>query len=263
MIQGIWTAATGMQAQQMRIDMIANNLANVNTTGYKKGSIDFQDLVYQTLNQPGIEGAGYQVGRGVRPVAATKLYSEGSLQVTNNPLDLAVDNSQNAVGLANDFFMVQEPDGTIAYTRDGSFKLDANRNIVTNQGLLMSPQITIPVDATDIQIREDGTVLVRRPLTTDQQEVGTIQLARFPNPAGLAAEGDNLLKATPASGNPIVGRPDLEGFGKVKQGMLETSNVDIVTEMVSMIATQKAYDSASKAITETSTMMDTANQLVK
>ncbi|MFN3432162.1 MAG: flagellar hook-basal body complex protein, partial [Candidatus Sericytochromatia bacterium] len=148
MIHGIWTAATGMQAQQMRIDTIANNLANVNTTGFKKSNVDFQDLLYQTLNQPGIENAGYQVGRGVRAVANTKLYSHGSIQVTNNPLNMAIDNSENAMGLVNDFFSVIERDGTIAYTRDGSFKLDANRNIVTSNGLLLTPQITIPADAT-------------------------------------------------------------------------------------------------------------------
>ena len=263
MIHGMWTAATGMQAQQMRIDTIANNLANVNTTGFKKSMVDFQDLVYQTLNQPGLDNAGYQVGRGVRPVASTKLYSHGSLQVTNNPLNLAIDNSENAIGLVNDFFIVIERDGTQAYTRDGSFKLDQNRRIVTSSGLPLFPEILIPADATDIHIREDGLVLVRRPLSAEQEEVGVIQIARFPNPAGLAAQGNNQVKATPASGEPIVGRPALEGRGKVKQGMLETSNVDIVTEMVTMIATQKSYDTASKAIMTSDKMMDTANQLVR
>ena len=261
MIHGIWTAATGMQAQQMRIDTIANNLANVNTTGFKKSMVDFQDLVYQTLNQPGIENAGYQVGRGVRPIASTKLYSHGSLQVTNNPLHLAIDNSQNAIGLVNDFFVVLERDGSSAYTRDGSFKLDKDRNIVTSTGLLLSPQIQIPADATDIHIREDGLVLIRRPLSAEQEEAGVINIARFPNPAGLAAAGNNMLKESPASGEPIIGRPALEGRGLIKQGMLETSNVDIVTEMVTMIATQKSYDTASKAIQVSDKMMDTANQL--
>jgi flagellar basal-body rod protein FlgG len=263
MIHGIWTAATGMQAQQMRIDTIANNLANVNTTGFKKSMVDFQDLVYQTLNQPGLENAGSQVGRGVRPVATTRMYSHGSLQVTNNPLHLAIDNSQNAIGLVNDFFIVQERDGTQAYSRDGSFKLDAQRNIVTSTGLLLSPQIQIPVDATDIHIREDGLVLVRRPLSAEQEEVGVINIARFPNPAGLAASGNNLLKQTPASGEPVIGRPALEGRGLIKQGMLETSNVDIVTEMVTMITTQKSYDAASKAISSSDKMMESANQLIK
>ncbi len=263
MIHGIWTAATGMQAQQMRIDTIANNLANVNTTGFKKSMVDFQDLVYQTFNQPGLEYAGYQVGRGVRPIASTKLYSHGSFQVTNNPLHMAIDNSNNAIGLVNDFFIVIERDGTQAYTRDGSFKLDKDRNIVTSTGLLLSPQIQIPADATDIHIREDGLVLIRRPLSAEQEEVGVVNIARFPNPAGLAAVGNNLVKQTPASGEPVVGRPALEGRGLLKQGMLETSNVDIVTEMVTMIATQKAYDSSSKAITISDKMMDTANQLLK
>ncbi|MDB5096730.1 MAG: flagellar basal-body rod protein FlgG [Cyanobacteria bacterium RYN_339] len=261
MIHGIWTAATGMQAQQMRIDTIANNLANVNTTGFKKSMVDFQDLVYQTLNQPGLENAGYQVGRGVRPIASTKLYSHGSLQVTNNPLHLAIDNSNNAIGLVNDFFIVTERDGTQAFTRDGSFKLDKDRNIVTSTGLLLSPQIQIPADATDIHIREDGLVLIRRPLSAEQEEVGVINIARFPNPAGLSAEGNNLLKASPASGDPVIGRPALEGRGLIKQGMLETSNVDIVTEMVTMIATQKSYDTASKAIQVSDKMMETANGL--
>ena len=261
MIHGMWTAATGMQAQQMRIDTIANNLANVNTTGFKKSMVDFQDLVYQTLNNPGIENAGYQVGRGVRPISSTKLYSHGSLQVTNNPLHLAIDNSENGIGLVNDFFIVQDRDGTQSFTRDGSFKLDAQRNIVTSTGLLLFPQVTIPPDASDIFIREDGVVLVRRPLSSEQDEVGTLQIARFANPSGLAALGNNLVKATPASGEPQIGRPALEGRGKIKQGMLETSNVDIVTEMVTMIATQKSYDTASKAIQVSDKMMDTANQL--
>jgi flagellar basal-body rod protein FlgG len=263
MIHGMWTAATGMQAQQMRIDTIANNLANVNTTGFKKSAVDFQDLVYQTLNQPGIENAGYQVGRGVRAIANTKLYSIGSFQVTNNPLNLAIDNSENAMGLVNDFFQVIERDGTIAYTRDGSFKMDANRNIVTSTGLLLSPQITIPSDATDIHIRADGLVMIRRPLSPEQEEVGVINIARFANPAGLASVGGNLMKATPASGEPQVGRPATEGRGEIKQGVLETSNVDIVTEMVTMIATQKAYDTNSKAIQVTDKMMETANGLVR
>lgn len=263
MIHGIWTAATGMQAQQMRIDTIANNLANVNTTGFKKSNVDFQDLVYQTINQPGIENAGSQIGRGVRPTAITKLYGQGSMQVTNNPYHLAIDNSKNTIGHANDFFIITERDGTQAYTRDGSFTHDANGNLTTATGLLLFPQITVPPDAKDFTVKTDGLVLVTRSGSTQQEEIGTIQIARFTNPAGLSAVGNNLLKATPASGEPQIGRPGLDGRGAIQQGMLETSNVDIVTEMVTMITTQKAYDTSSKAIMVSDKMMDTANQLIR
>jgi flagellar basal-body rod protein FlgG len=261
MIHGIWTAATGMQAQQMRIDTIANNLANVNTTGYKKSMVDFQDLVYQTINQPGLQSAGLQVGRGVNTVSSTKLYSQGSLQMTHNNLHLAIDNSGNAIGLVNDFFVVLGQDGQNYYSRDGAFKMDANGNMVTSSGMLLQPQMTIPPDARDIIISPEGRVSVRRGTSQNEEELGFIQLARFSNPAGLAAVGNNLLVATPASGEPNLGRPGLDGRGSLRQGALETSNVDIVTEMVTMIATQKSYDTASKAIQVSDKMMDTANQL--
>lgn len=254
MIHAIWTAATGMQAQQLRIDTIADNLANVNTTGFKKGVVDFQDLLYQTLNQPGLTNAGSQVGLGVHPVAITKYYQQGNVQVTNNPLDLAIN--------GDGFFQVRQADGTVAYTRDGSFKLDANGNLVTSGGLFLEPQVTVPPGST-VTIRPDGTVFAQAPGATDQTQIGIIQLARFANPSGLEAVGNNLVLQTSASGQPTIGQPAIAGMGQVEQGALETSNVELVSEMVMMIATQKAYDTSSKAITVSSEMMDGANQLIK
>lgn len=253
MIHAIWTAATGMQAQQMRIDTIANNLSNVNTTAYKRSNVDFQDLLYQTINQPGADTAGVQIGLGVRPVAITKLYEQGNLQITENALDMAID--------GEGFFQVRRPDGTVAYTRDGSFKLDAEGNLVTSGGLLLEPQIQFPAGTTNIYISNGGQVAAQLPGQPEQAPIGQINLARFPNPAGLQAMGNNLLMQTAASGEPIIGPPDIEGMGRIRQGALETSNVELVREMVMMIATQKAYDTSSKAINVSDKMMETANQL--
>jgi len=253
MIHAIWTAATGMQAQQMRIDTIANNLSNVNTTSYKRSTVDFQDLLYQTINQPGTDTAGVQIGLGVRPVAVTKLYEQGNLQITNNPLDVAID--------GEGFFAVTQGNGTVAYTRDGSFKLDSQGRIVTSTGNLLEPAITITPGSSNIHIREDGTVFAQPATSNEQQIVGNIYLYRFANPAGLQAAGNNLLIETAASGTPTQTQPTLEGMGRVRQGVLEASNVELVREMVMMIATQKAYDTSSKAITVSDKMMETANQL--
>ncbi|MNK94388.1 Flagellar basal-body rod protein FlgG [compost metagenome] len=253
MIHAIWTAATGMQAQQMRIDTIANNLSNVNTTAYKRSNVDFQDLLYQTINQPGADTAGVQVGLGVRPVAITKLYEQGNLQITENALDLAID--------GEGFFQVRRADGTVAYTRDGSFKLDAEGNLITSTGMQLEPQIQFPAGTTNIYIGTNGQVAAQLPGQPEQAIIGQINLARFANPAGLQAIGNNLVIQTAASGEPIIGQADIEGMGRVRQGALETSNVELVREMVMMIATQKAYDTSSKAITVSDKMMETANQL--
>lgn len=253
MIHAIWTAATGMQAQQMRIDTIANNLSNVNTTAYKRANVDFQDLLYQTINQPGATTAGVQVGLGVRPVAITKLYEQGNLQITENALDLAID--------GEGFFQVRRTDGTVAYTRDGSFKLDAEGNLITSTGMLLEPQIQFPAGTTNIYIAADGQVAAQLPGQPEQAPIGQINLARFANPAGLQAIGNNLVIQTAASGEPIIGPADIEGMGRIRQGALETSNVELVREMVMMIATQKAYDTSSKAINVSDKMMETANNL--
>jgi len=254
-IHAIWTAATGMQAQQMRIDTIANNLSNVNTTAYKRSTVDFQDLLYQTIDQPGTDAAGVQLGLGVRPVAVTKLYQQGNLQITNNPLDLAID--------GEGFFQVTLANGQTAYTRDGSFKLDSTGRLVTSEGYLVTPAITILPGTQNVHIRDDGTVVAQPPGQADQQPIGNMQLVRFPNPAGLQAIGNNLLQETSASGTGTPLQPGLNGMGLIRQGALEASNVELVREMVMMIATQKAYDTSSKAITVSDKMMDSANQLVR
>ena len=252
MIHAIWTAATGMQAQQMRIDTIANNLSNVNTTSYKRSMVDFQDLLYQTVTQPGTDAAGVQIGLGVRPVAVTKLYEQGNLQITNNPLDHAID--------GDGFFKVNLPNGQFAYTRDGSFKLDSTGQLVTSGGAAIEPAITIPPGSTGVVVRQDGAVFVTN-AENQQTQIGQISLFRFPNPAGLQAIGNNLMLATSASGDELAGIPTQVGFGKLRQGALEASNVELVREMVMMIATQKAYDTSSKAIAVSDKMMETANNL--
>lgn len=255
MLHSIWTAATGMQAQQMRINTIASNLANTNTTGYKKSSVDFQDLLYQTIAQPNRETAGIQYGLGVKPVAITKYYSQGNLQITNNPLDLAID--------GQGFFQVRQTDGSYGYTRDGSFKLSAEGYLMTSNGLLLEPQLRIDSRATDITIGQDGMVWVKLGSNAEQNQVGQITLTRFANPAGLEAIGDNLVVQTGASGEPQTAAPGVEGMGIIRQRALEASNVELVQEMVMMIATQKAYDTSSKAINVSDKMMDTANQLIR
>ncbi|MBU6430288.1 MAG: flagellar basal-body rod protein FlgG, partial [Cyanobacteria bacterium REEB65] len=229
-MHAIWTAATGMQAQQMRIDAIANNLANVNTTAYKKSNVEFQDLLYQAVNAPNIDDAGIQIGLGVRPTAVVKDQTEGNMQVTNNSLDLAID--------GQGFFQVRQNDaaGTPAYTRDGSFQMNSQGQLVTSTGLLLDPPITIPPGATNITIRENGQVYVQPVGQTQQVPVGQISLFLFPNPSGLAAQGNNLYLPTSASGVALQGQPgSTDGHGLLRQGMLETSNVELVTEMVMMI----------------------------
>jgi flagellar basal-body rod protein FlgG len=244
-----------MQAQQMRINTIANNLSNVNTTGYKKSSVDFQDLLYQTITEPSRDNAGTQYGLGVKPVAITKAYSQGNLQITNNPYNCAINGSG--------FFQVRQPDGTFAYTRDGSFKLSPEGYLTTANGLIMEPQIQIDPRALDVTVNSDGMVYVKLANATELNQVGQITITRFANPAGLEAIGDNLLMQTGASGEPQTGVPGTGGLGVLRQGALEASNVELVQEMVMMIATQKAYDTSSKAITVSDKMMDTANQLIR
>ncbi len=260
MISALWTAATGMSAQQTNVDVIANNLSNVNTAGFKKSRVDFEDLLYTILKSPGTPIAGTQVvptgiqlGHGVKVVAISKQFSQGDFMQTENPLDILIEGPG--------FFQITMPDGTIAYTRDGAFKLDQDGNLVNSEGMYLEPQITIPPDAKEITIGIDGTVSVLLPGQTTPQVVGNIQLVRFVNPAGLKAIGMNLFLPTEASGDPIVGTPGDNGFGLLRQGFLEMSNVKIVDEMVNMIVAQRAYEMNSKAVQTADEMLQIANML--
>lgn len=261
MIRALRTAATGMRAQQMNVDTIANNLANVNTTGFKKTRMDFQDIFYQNIRTAGTPTAerqlptGLQVGLGVRAAATQKLFSQGALEETGNSLDLAVE--------GQGFFQITLADGTIGYTRDGSFKRDADGNIVTSDGLLMEPGIVVPADATLISVSSDGTVSAQIAGQQDPQILGEIQLASFPNPAGLTAIGKNLFTKSPASGDPTLNTPGTQGFGTLAQGFLEKANVDVVEEMVGMITAQRAYEINSRVIQGVDQMLETAGGLLR
>jgi flagellar basal-body rod protein FlgG len=260
MIRSLWTAATGMEAQQLNIDVISNNLANVNTAGFKKSRVDFQDLLYQTLRSAGTteaQGAqvptGIQVGLGTRAAAIQKVFSQGDFQQTENPLDLVIE--------GGGFFQIQLPSGSMAYTRDGTFKLDAQGRMVTSDGFPLDPQITIPAEATAISIGSDGTVSVTLPGQNAPQEIGQIQIAKFSNPAGLTNAGRNLLQVSAASGEPIVDTPGLNGLGTLSHGFVEMSNVKVVEEMVNMIIAQRAYEVNAKAIQTADEMLNIANNL--
>jgi flagellar basal-body rod protein FlgG len=260
MIKAMNTAATGMVAQQTSIDNIANNLANVNTTGFKKARIEFQDILYQNYRKAGTASAigsmvpvNLDVGYGTRAVATSREFSSGSMNITQNPTDLAI--------AGNGFFQVQMPDGTIGYTRDGAFKISADGQLVTADGFLMTPEITIPEDATDLSVALDGIVSVLVVGNDTPQEIGQIEIARFINPAGLSAIGHNLYRESPASGTPITGTPGNEGLGTIDQGYLEASNVAVVDEMVNMIMAQRAYEINSKVIQTSDDMSQTINNL--
>ncbi len=260
MIKALNTAATGMVAQQMNIDNIANNLANVNTTGFKKGRVEFQDILYQNYRKAGTASAlgtiipvNLDVGYGARAVATTREFSNGSLIMTENPTDLAIG--------GNGFFQIQMPDGTLAYSRDGSFQISSEGQLVTADGFAMTPEITIPEDATELSVGIDGQVYVLVVGSELPQAVGQIELAKFINPAGLKAVGHNLFVETPASGNPVTGNPTTEGLGRIDQGALETSNVSVVDEMVNMIMAQRSYEINSKVIQTTDEMSQTTNNL--
>ena len=260
MIRALNTAATGMYAQQLGIDNIANNLANVNTTGFKRTRIEFQDLIYQTLRGAGntqeleqILPAELQIGHGVRPAASQKSYEQGNTLPTNNPFDLAIE--------GDGFFQIAQPDGTVRYSRDGSFKISPDGAIVNSDGLLLEPSMSIPLDATSISITRDGTVSVLLPGEVEPDTVGQIELVRFINPAGLSSEGRNLYSETVSSGPPILANPGRDGVGTLAQGYLENSNVKVVEEMVAMITAQRAYEVASKAIRTSEEMLQIANNL--
>ena len=260
MMRSLWTAATGMIAQQMHIDTISNNLSNVNTTGFKKNRVDFEDLVYQHQVLAGTPATpvseiptGVNVGHGVRTAATQKLFEIGSFQATGNKLDLALTSEMG-------FFKIQLPNGTFAYTRDGSFKIDSNQQVVTSNGYLLEPGITLPEGSilNSLQVSEQGEVTIKILDDIRPTVIGQIELYRFVNPAGLQAIGKNLFQETVASGPEIPGFPNSEGFGSVLQGFLEMSNVKIVEEMVNMIVAQRAYESNSKAIQTSDNMLSTA-----
>lgn len=260
MMQSLSIAKTGLQAQQTQLDTITHNLANVGTNGYKRAHAVFEDLVYQNLRQSGGPSSGdtqlptgLQLGSGVRPVATSRDFSQGSLTQTGNNLDVAI----NGQG----FFQVQMPDGSTAYTRDGSFQVDAQGQMVTSNGFLLSPNITIPATAQSVTISRDGQVAVVLPGNATPQTVGTLQLAHFVNPAGLDPRGGNLFTETASSGNPQTGNPGSNGMGTLVQGSVESSNVNVVEELVAMIQTQRAYEINSKAITTSDQMLAKLAQL--
>ena len=254
MMRALNTAASGMSAQQTAVDVIAHNLANVNTTGFRKNRAEFEDLIYQNIRTPGGttgEGlklpTGIQIGEGVRLVSTTQIHMQGSLLQTGNSLDLAIEGAG--------FFKITRPGGEIAYTRAGNFKLDADARLVTVDGYEIDPPISIPTNATSLTVSPDGTVSVTVPDSTATQEVGKIQLANFLNPAGLLAIGRTLYTPTDASGEAIEADPGTEGLGTIAQGFLEASNVDVVNEMIDLIASQRAYEVNQRVITTADEML--------
>ncbi|MDZ7579462.1 MAG: flagellar basal-body rod protein FlgG [Deltaproteobacteria bacterium] len=260
MIRSLWTAATGMQAQTLNIDVISNNLANVSTTGFKKGRAEFQDLLYETLRPAGVASSeetavptGIQVGHGTRPAAVNRIFAQGDFQQTKNELDLAIE--------GGGFFQILQPNGETAYTRDGAFKLDNEGRIVNADGFLLEPEISVPNNTIAISIAIDGTVSVLQAGQAEPIEIGTIELARFMNPAGLHSIGRNLYSPTAASGDVIIGTAAEDSFGTIAQGYLEGSNVSVVEEMVSMIVAQRAYETNSKVIQASDEMLQMANNV--
>ena len=260
MIRSLWIAKTGLDAQQVQMDTISHNLANVGTNGYKRSHAIFEDLIYQNLRQAGAQSTanttlptGLQLGTGVRPVATGRNFAQGNLQQTSNPFDLAIS--------GNGFFSLQMPDGTTGYTRDGSFHVDAQGQLVNSNGLPMAPPITLPANTTSVTIGSDGTVTAAIAGQQVPTQVGQIQMATFMNPAGLDPRGQNVFFETEASGTATLGTPGLNGAGLLQQGYVETSNVNVVEEMVNMIQTQRAYEINSKAITTSDQMLQKLSQL--
>lgn len=260
MIRSMMTAATGMEAQQLYMDNISNNLSNVNTSGYKRTKVEFQDLMYQTLREPGVrnfEGgmapAGIETGLGVKPAATQRIFEQGSLNRTENDLDWAIQGE----GL----FQITLPDGGTAYTRDGSFKLSSDGSIVTSSGFLLSPQITIPEGSSELTVSADGNIAVKLQGEDTLTDVGQIEIVRFINPSGLRSLGGNLFQMTDASGEPVVSLPGEEGAGTVMQNYTEGSNVQVVDEMVNMISAQRAFEIVSKSIQVSEDMLQVASNL--
>lgn len=260
MLKSLNTAATGMAAQQTNMDVIANNIANVSTNGFKRSRAEFEDLMYHTQKEPGTATGlnayspnGVQTGLGVRTAAIQKDFAGGNAQVTKNPLDLQIEGSG--------FFQVLTPDGQMAYTRDGAFKKDPTGRVVDKNGNLLQPEITVPPDVAGLEVAANGEVRVIQGLNSAPQTIGQIDIVNFVNPAGLKAMGKNLFSQSPSSGQPITARPGLNGTGYLAQGQLETSNVNIVDEMVNMITSQRAYETNSKVIQASDQMLQSINNL--
>jgi flagellar basal-body rod protein FlgG len=260
MIRSLRTSALGMSAQQLKIDNIANNLANVNTTGYKKSSVAFQDLMYETLQsgevdrQSNKEKPGeIQIGMGNKPISSYQSFSQGEIKETGNPLDIAI----NGPG----FFQILRSDGTYAYTRDGNFRVNSSGNLVTSSGLTVYPEQSIPEGASSVKISEDGVISVKIDGQTEPEEIGRLELVNFMNPSGLKSAGGNLYEKTEASGEPLFGMPGDQSFGTLHQGYLEKSNVDVVKEMVNLIVAQRTYEINSKAVKTADEILAMTNNL--
>lgn len=258
MMGSLYSAATGMKAQQLNIDVTSNNLANVNTYGFKKVRAEFKDLMYRTALEAGAPMSsgtavpiGQQIGMGVRNSATNRIFTQGELQQTENPFDFTIE--------GEGFFQIQRPDGTVAYSRDGAFKMDAAGQVVTSDGLLLVPQITVPQGATNFQVSPDGNVTVK--MGNDVSTIGQITIARFVNPAGLTSVGKNLFEANLASGQAQIGAPQEAGFGSLQQNMVEMSNVKVVEEMINLIVAQRAYEANSKSVQTSDEMLGLANNL--
>ena len=260
MIRSLWISKTGLDAQQTQMDVIANNLANVGTNGFKRSRAVFEDLLYQTLRQPGAQSSqqtqlpsGLQLGTGVRPVTTERIFTQGNLQQTGNSKDVAIQ--------GQGFFQVLRPDGSTAYTRDGSFQTDFQGQLVTSSGYFVQPAIAIPPNSQSITIGRDGTVSVTTPDSTVPVQVGTVQVATFINPAGLQSVGENLYIETASSGTPNITNPGADGAGVLNQGYVETSNVNVVEELVNMIQTQRAYEINSKSVQTSDQMLQRLTQI--
>ena len=261
MIRALYSAASGMMAQQLNVDNIANNLANANTTGFKNRKVQFQDLFYQTLTAPGTQAGeqtvfptGLQLGLGARVVANEVIFRQGDFIGTGNPLDLVIE--------GNGFFQIRQPTGELAYTRAGSFQLNRDGQLVTNNGDFLEPNITVPQNVLDVSIGLDGTVSYTQPGQNQAQQAGTIEIAMFQNPAGLKALGNNLFQPTEASGDPITGLPGgQEGLGRLRQGFLENSNVSVVEEFIQLITAQRAYEANARVVRTADEMYEQANSL--
>lgn len=260
MIRSLWISKTGLDAQQTQMDTIANNLANVSTNGFKRSRAVFEDLLYQTIRQPGAQSSqqtqipsGLQIGTGVRPVAAERIHTQGNLQQTGNQLDVAINGSG--------FFQVLMPDGSTGYTRDGSFQRDSQGQMVTASGFPVQPAISLPANAITVTIGRDGVVSVTQPGVAAPVQVGSMQVTTFINPAGLMAQGENLYQETASSGTPSTNVPGTNGSGLLSQNYVETSNVNVVEEMVNMIQTQRAYEINSKSITTSDQMLQKLSQM--
>ena len=260
MIRSLWISKTGLDAQQTQLDVISNNLANTSTNGFKRSRAVFEDLMYQTIRQPGAQSSqqtqlpsGLQIGTGVRPVATERIHTQGNVNQTDNDKDIAIQGAG--------FFQVLMPDGTTQYTRDGSFQTDSQGQLVTSSGYTVQPPITIPANATKLTVGRDGTVSINQAGSTATTQIGTLQIATFINPAGLESKGENLYAETAASGTPAPNTPGTNGAGALWQGYVETSNVNVVEEMVNMIQTQRAYEINSKAITTSDQMLAKLSQL--